>query len=122
MAGDDSENSHEPSEHLDSIWGFLGLAAGLATFMKLAHAFGFDGDDEVPSGSLIPVTVLGLALTLGPMIIAHSISERLRSEVKRGKISYATYWTTLIGVAGAVFSLLGIANIDEYVQVWKNFL
>jgi hypothetical protein len=121
MANDDSENSHEPSEHLDSIWGFLGLAAGLATCLKLVYVFGLDGDDEVPSGSLIPVAVLALALTLGPMIISRSISERLRSEVKRGKISYATYWTTLIGITGAVFSLLGIVNIDEYIEVWKNF-
>ncbi|MEU1940598.1 hypothetical protein ACH49O_40825 [Streptomyces coeruleorubidus] len=121
MANDDSENSHEPSEHLDSIWGFLGLAAGLAACLKLVYAFGLDGDDEVPSGSLIPVAVLALALTVGPMIISRSISERLRGEVKRGKISYATYWTTLIGITGAVFSLLGIVNIDEYIEVWKNF-
>lgn len=120
MADDHSENGHEPSEHLDSIWGFLGLAAGLAAGLKFMSALGFDGDDEIPSGSLIPIGVVTLALTLGPMMISSSISERLRNEVKRGRISYATYWTTLIGITGAVFSLLGIVNIDEYIEMWRN--
>jgi len=106
VADGDGGSGHRPSESLDVMWAVPGGAAGLAAFVKILN-----GTNLRETPLLMEAGAFG-GLTAGGGALFWHISERLREEVRRGVISYATYWTTMFGITVAVFALLGVTSID----------
>ncbi|MFB7899234.1 hypothetical protein ACFC1B_23210 [Streptomyces xiamenensis] len=97
------------------IWAALGFTVGIVLSVNYAQALGFDADDKLPAMQVFIVA----ALLLGPLAGFLMIGTQLRQEVERGKITWATYWTTVFGISATVLALLGITGVDDLFEVWE---
>ncbi|MEU9065079.1 hypothetical protein AB0D13_41225 [Streptomyces sp. NPDC048430] len=104
--GDDGENAL-------IAWLCAGVVAGLALVGKV-HATG-----ALPDDGPFRIVAMG-ALMVGPLLLFLAIGDQLIREVIQGKISRATYWTTVFGLAVSSFALLGIAGVDDLIAVFDK--
>ncbi len=101
--------SDQPESAAALAWAAGGAAAGLILVAKYKQFENVDpGSDMTPGQAL-----LYIILIIGPAAGFGSIGERLTLEVEKGNSTWATFWTTTVGVFVAVFTLLGVANVDD---------
>ncbi|MGN3953506.1 hypothetical protein ACGV4K_00080 [Streptomyces sp. WAC8370] len=86
------------------------LVGGVLAFKVLSAMGVREGDDMSPTE-----IVIMLALGLGPFWIIATAAEHLRKDVATGKITFATYWTTIGGICVAALALVGVTSIDDLV-------
>ncbi|SFY43248.1 hypothetical protein OH786_00380 [Streptomyces atratus] len=113
MTESDSDGGNEDEPTATVIWIFLGIIAGVALLAKVIVS------EDIPTGEPLPLkeTALLLSLFLGPIFLFAGISNQLSKEAKRGNISWATYWTTMASITVTAFTLLGIASIDDFMEL-----
>ncbi|GHI26226.1 hypothetical protein [Streptomyces hydrogenans] len=95
-------------------WTIFGAAASLVLLAKM-NAAGVMPLEEPMRG----VTLAGLLA--GGAILFGLIGSHLEGEVIREKISRATYWTTVFGIAVASFTLLGITGVDDLLALFNKY-
>ncbi|MEV8629219.1 hypothetical protein [Streptomyces sp. NBC_01268] len=88
------------------VWFIFGLATGFVLLAKM-HAARAMPHEEPLKSVVIAGAMLGGGLLFG------AIGGHLHDEVAQEKISRATYWTTVFGIAVASFTLLGITGVDD---------
>ncbi len=116
----DSENveNRNKSDNLGDIltllWGGVGFIAGFALSLTYARSRGYDRDDTLP---LIPEGIIAISLLFGPAFMMGWIADQLRQEVLSNKSTWATYWSTMFGIAVAALALAGITSFDEILKV-----
>ncbi|MER7596294.1 hypothetical protein [Streptomyces hydrogenans] len=93
-------------ENAEIAWLLFGVAAGFVLAAKI-HAAGALPVEEPMRGVVIIGSLAGGGALFGV------IGSHLQDEVAREKISRATYWTTVFGIAVASFTLLGITGVDD---------
>ncbi|MFI0975498.1 hypothetical protein ACH4SP_00555 [Streptomyces sp. NPDC021093] len=104
----DSQN-----ENAILVWMGLGAGAGLVLLGKMKFAGVVPHDDPLKSAVIIGVGG-------GAVVLFGKIGEHLHTEVAREKISWATYWTTVFGIAVAAFTLLGITGVDDLFALFRK--
>ncbi|MFK0258675.1 hypothetical protein [Streptomyces sp. NPDC090445] len=108
--GNSGGNGGEPDAA--AIWYILGLIAGVFLVGKVVVSQDLSGDTTSTVQNLLLV-----ALFLAPMFLLGGISKHLSREAARGKISWETYWTTMVGITVPVLALLGITSIDDVLDL-----
>ncbi|MEU3077266.1 hypothetical protein [Streptomyces laurentii] len=92
-------------------WFFFGMAAGFVLLAKMRRAV----PHEQPMKFVVVVGTMAAAGLLFGAIGTH-----LHDEVAQEKISRATYWSTVFGIAVASFTLLGITGLDDLLALFDK--
>jgi hypothetical protein len=101
--------SDRPTHPAALVWAAGGAAAGGILMVKYKQYADVPQDAGMTPGQAL----LYVALIIGPACGFATIGERLTLEVEEGNSTWATFWTTTVGVFVPVFALLGITNIDD---------
>ncbi|GGJ63808.1 hypothetical protein GCM10010121_088080 [Streptomyces brasiliensis] len=113
--GDEGEKVKVP-ELLDVVWVALGFAVWVILVAKFLKSQGISRTEDLgKGGGLLMLISMGAAT-----YCFSAIGSQLGREVERGKITWATYWTTLIGIAVATFAFLGVTGIDDFLKLWDS--
>ncbi|MFD8079170.1 hypothetical protein ACFV3E_41830 [Streptomyces sp. NPDC059718] len=115
MADDNGDQSRvSSSEGLPLLWAIIGFVVGGVLAFKVLSAMGVWGKPLSIVEGLICVV-----LFLGPFAAIMIISEHLWDDVKAGKSTNATYWTTMVGISVAALALVGVTSIDDLIGLAK---
>ncbi|WP_314614675.1 hypothetical protein [Streptomyces stackebrandtii] len=114
MADENGEQDQENSSD-GWLWAIIGLVVGGVLAIKVLSAM---GAREGNPPSLMEL-LIALALFLGPFYAMTTAAEHLRDDVKAGKSTNATYWTTMVGISVAALALVGVTSIDDLIGLAK---
>ncbi|MFJ8856766.1 hypothetical protein [Streptomyces sp. NPDC102437] len=95
------------------VWFLVGSGAGFVLMLKLYYAGALPHDKDIRM-----LVALGGTFAVG--FLFGVIGEHLHDEVAQQKISRATYWTTVFGIAVASFTLLGITGVDDLAALFRR--
>ncbi|MGW2110401.1 hypothetical protein [Streptomyces sp. NPDC001948] len=111
--GDGGANGEEKESTLDPYWFCAGFLIAFVLAAKYAKFKGY-ANDQIISGE--PAIIFAILL-FGPPFALGAVGQKLRNEVDREKITWATYWTTTVSTFVAVLTLVGITNVDDLFSV-----
>ncbi|KUN17661.1 hypothetical protein AQJ11_38040 [Streptomyces corchorusii] len=112
---DESGDQNQSDDPLDLVWCLIALVVGGVLAFKVLYAMGVRENEELSLKEI----VIGLALLMGPVFILRTAADHLYKDVKTGKITIATYWTTIGGICVAALSLVGVTSIDDLIGLIK---
>jgi hypothetical protein len=101
--------SDQPKSPAALVWAAGGAAAGGILVVKYKQYAGVAPDAGMTPGQAL----LYVALIIGPACAFATVGERLVLEVEKRESTWATFWTTTVGVFVPVFALLGVTDIDD---------
>ncbi|MYS34246.1 hypothetical protein GT025_08900 [Streptomyces sp. SID4920] len=93
------------------VWAVMSLLVGGVLAFKVLSAMGVREGEHLSPKELLIMLVLGLV----PFWTIATAAEHLRKDVGTGKITFATYWTTIGGICVAALALVGVTSIDDLV-------
>ncbi|WP_329305850.1 hypothetical protein OG322_40765 [Streptomyces sp. NBC_01260] len=112
-----TESNTESNGILTGIWSYLGIGVGL--FLMLDYVYSLDlKPGEKPSWEQ---DVVFCSLLLGPIALLSLLGEELAREIRKGKLSYSTYWSTFFAVTAAVCTFLGITSIEDVKKIFDSW-
>lgn len=112
----DESNKDGDNDLIDVIWAVLGCLAGVALLAKWAEAADISPHEKLSTGQGLVM----LFILFAPPVFFYKIGEFCRKEVIRDKMSWEAYWVILSGIAGALFTFLGLTGVDELLEMLKT--
>ncbi|MEV4290857.1 hypothetical protein AB0K40_35560 [Nonomuraea bangladeshensis] len=113
----DGGNKSKPGESLFIFWGALGFIIGASLAAKYVHSIGYTTDDDLPWW---PQGIIMIFLFFGPTFLLGWIAEQLSEEVLSGNSTWATYWTTMVGITVPALTVAGIATFEDVLDLFNN--
>ncbi|TDC10410.1 hypothetical protein E1265_31245 [Streptomyces sp. 8K308] len=108
MTSETDNNDRGPKSSAAGAWAVGGLAAGVILLARYQNAVNMaDRDATIEEAGIM------ICLIFFPMYAFYQIGKQLVREVEKGNSTWATFWTTTVGVFVAVFTLLGVTSVDD---------
>ncbi|WP_327108663.1 hypothetical protein [Nonomuraea glycinis] len=112
----DGRNKSKPGESLFAIWGAIGFVIGASLAAKYVYSIGYTTDDDLPW----PQGIIMVSLFIGPTFLLGWIAEQLSKEVLSGNSTWATYWTTMVGITVPALAVAGITTFEDVLDLFNN--